>query len=234
MIPSAIPSTPPADAQEQLLHDCWNKIGVAGDQSCPKLAEHIHCRNCEVYADAAQRNLQRPVGHAYLRDWAEHFRSAPAGLDQRDASALVFRVGREWLALPTGVFDSVAPQAHPHALPHRSGRGLCGIVNVGGKLYPCMSLAELLGIDEHAKPPDQGRHTFARLLLMRWEEQTFALPVADLLGIVRYARAGVRAPAATINKGLSRFLSGVVEHQGMQIGCLDAALIGHQFARALR
>ncbi|WP_200969124.1 chemotaxis protein CheW, partial [Janthinobacterium sp. Ant5-2-1] len=127
-----------------------------------------------------------------------------------------------------------APQAKPHALPHRGGGGLAGIVNIGGKLYPCMSLASLLGIDEQGAPPAKGRHTFARLLLMRWEEQAYALPVADLHGIVRYASGAVQAPAATINKGLSRFLSGVITEGDMRIGCLDTALIGFQLARLLR
>ncbi len=224
------------DAPAHAIDDCWNRIGVVGDQSCAKLAQHIHCRNCEVYADAALRNLQRPVDPAYKLEWAGHFRGgagAAAGARQ-DSSALVFRVGREWLALPTTMFASVAPQARPHALPHRGDRALGGIVNVGGKLYPCMSLAGLLGIAEQGAAPAQGRHTFARLLLLQWEQQAYALPVAELHGIVRYAGAAVRAPAATINKGLSRFLTGVLEHDGMQVGCLDAPLIGYQLARALR
>jgi len=47
--------------QDLLLHsqaavdDCWNRIGVFGDKSCPQLERHIHCRNCEVYG--AQRSL---------------------------------------------------------------------------------------------------------------------------------------------------------------------------------
>ena len=216
------------------IEDCWNHIGVVGDQSCPKLPANVHCRNCDVYAGAAQRNLQRPVDAHYQQDWASHFRQLGADGDVRDSSVLVFRIGREWLALPTRVFDSVAPQAAPHALPHRSGRGLAGIVNIGGKLYPCMSLAQLLGIDEQGAPAAKGRHTFARLLLMRWEEQAYALPVADLHGIVRFSSAKVQAPAATINKGLSRFLSGVITEGDMRIGCLDTALIGFQLARLLR
>lgn len=216
------------------IEDCWNHIGVVGDQSCPRLPANVHCRNCDVYADAAQRNLQRPVDAHYQQDWASHFRKLGADGELRDSSVLVFRIGREWLALPTRVFDSVAPQATPHALPHRSGRGLAGIVNIGGKLYPCMSLAQLLGIDEQGAPVAKGRHTFARLLLMRWEEQAYALPVADLHGIVRFSSAKVQAPAATINKGLSRFLSGVITEGDMRIGCLDTALIGFQLARLLR
>ena len=239
-----------AAAPALAIHDCWNRIGVAGDQSCARLAEVVHCRNCDVYASAAQRNLQRAVGADYQRDWANHFRNSDAdggaaAAALADTSALVFRIGREWLALPTKIFASVAPQAAPHVLPHRGGRGLLGVVNVGGKLYPCMSLADLLGIDDSEAQHHHGRHTFARLLVMQWEEQAFALPVADLYGIVRYAGSAMKAPAATINKGLSRFLSGVVTHQpaqvgkaapqaDMQIGCLDAALIGYQLARNLR
>jgi len=221
--------TPPA-----AIEDCWNRIGVVGDQSCEKLEQYVHCRNCDVYAAAAQRNLQRLVGDDYKKDWATHFRQAATDTQALDASCLVFRVGREWLSLPTKLFVSVAPQAKPHRLPHRATRGLVGIVNVGGTLHPCMSLAALLGIDESEGEAATHRHTFARVLLIRWEDQSYALPVADLHGIMRYASATVQAPAATINKGLSRFLSGVVSHQDMHIGMLDAALIGYQLARTLR
>ncbi|HEU4844527.1 MAG TPA: chemotaxis protein CheW [Burkholderiaceae bacterium] len=217
-----------------ILVNCWNRIGVSGDQSCDKLARHIHCRNCEVYADAAQRNMQRAVGDSYRREWADHFRLPDDAGTLPDASCLVFRIGREWLSLPTSIFQSVAPQAAPHRLPHRHAPELRGIVNVGGTLYPCMSLAALLGIDESEGVAAAGRHTFARLLLVRWDEQAFALPVADLHGIVRYVSATVLPPAATINKGLQRYLSGVLSHADMHIGCLDATLIGHQLARTLR
>ncbi|HEX5341131.1 MAG TPA: chemotaxis protein CheW [Duganella sp.] len=213
---------------------CWNRIGVNGDQSCDKLEQHVHCRNCEVYAAAAQQNLQRLVGDDYKKDWAAHFRQAAADSQQQDSSCLVFRIGREWLSLPTRMFVSVAPIARPHRLPHRASRGLSGIVNVGGTLYPCMSLADLLGIDESEGEAATHRHTFARLLLTRWEDQAYALPVADLHGLLRYASATVQAPAATINKGLSRFLAGVISHQDMRIGMLDEALIGYQLARTLR
>lgn len=232
---TAVPPAPPP-AGAQAIDDCWNRIGVLGDQSCPKLADVVHCRNCDVYADAARRNLQRPVGADYRREWAAHFRQADASAaaGQEDASMLVFRVGREWLSLPTKIFLSVAPQAKPHVLPHRSGRGLLGVVNVAGTLYPCMSLATLLGIDEGEGTAGKGRHVFERLLVLEWEGQAFALPVADLHGIVRYASSAMKTPAATINKGLTRYLSGVIDYQDMHVGCLDAALIGYQLARTLR
>jgi chemotaxis-related protein WspD len=213
---------------------CWSRIGITGDQSCELLPGHVHCRNCGVYAESAQRNLDRPVGAEYQREWAEHFRT-PEERDKRlDSSAVIFRIGCEWLALPTGMFVEVAPTAQPHRLPHRNARGLRGIVNVGGKLYPCISLPELFGINEEEGVARSRRHTFARLLLVEWEGQSFALPVADLAGIVRYAGGEVKPPATTINKGLVRYLTGVLPYEDMQVGCLDAALIGYQLARTLR
>jgi chemotaxis-related protein WspD len=216
------------------IDDCWNRIGVSGDQSCAKLEQHVHCRNCDVYSGAAQRNLQRPVSAGYREEWASHFRQPALAREDSDQSALVFRVGREWLALPTRAIASVAPAAPGHALPHRSGGALLGIVNVGGKLTPSMSLGALLGVDEHDVPAAAGRHVFARLLVMQSEGRSFALPVADLHGIERYAAAGLAAPAATINKGLDRFLTGVLALGAMRVGVLDAALVGHQLTRLLR
>lgn len=216
------------------LVNCWNEIGVAGDQSCNKLAVHVHCRNCEVYAGAAQRNLQRPVTDGYREEWAVHFRQARQAGTRDDSAALVFRVGREWLALPAALIDSVAPESAPHRVPHRANAGLLGVVNVGGKLLPCISLAGMLRIDDSDAAKVAGRHTFARLVVMQWEDQAFALPVAELHGIARYAASEAASPATTINKGLVRYLTGVLNEGGMHIGLLDAALIGHQMARLLR
>jgi chemotaxis-related protein WspD len=216
------------------LADCWNTIGVRGDLSCDKLATRTHCRNCEVYAGAAQRNLQRPVSEGYREQWADHFRQLQDTRARDDSAALVFRIGLEWLALPARMVDSVAPQAAPHRLPHRSGAGLLGIVNVGGKLLPSVSLARLLGIDDGEAQAVAGRHTFARLVVLNWEGQSYALPVADLHGILRYPASTLTTPAATINKGLVRFMTGVLAHKDMHIGVLDAPLVGHQMARLLR
>lgn len=216
------------------LDDCWNRIGIGGDQSCGKLAQHIHCRNCEVYGRAAQRNMQRPVSDGYRAYWADHFRQPQAARETNDQSALVFRIGREWLALPTRAAASVAPLAPLHRLPHRHRARLLGIVNVAGKLIPSVSLGALLGIDEQDAPAAAGRHVFARLLVMQSEGQAFALPVADLHGIARYGEASLAAPAATINKGLERFLTGVLAQGELRIGVLDDALVGHQLARSLR
>lgn len=176
----------------------------------------------------------RAVDDAYLQEWAEHFRAPLAGAATADASAVAFRIGAEWLALPTTLLLRVAPHARPHRVPHRAARGMRGIVNVGGQLYPCIALDDLLDIDTDGGSARTDRHTFARLLLVQWEGRAYALPVADLHGIVRYAGTCLQAPAATINRGVQRYLSGVLAEGEFRIGLLDPALLAPLLARALR
>ena len=220
------------------IDDCWNRIGVNGDQSCPELATVIHCRNCPVYAGAAQRNLQRPIDDAYRAEWAAHFRqpaSGGAAAAANYAAALVFRLGREWLALPAASVDAVAPVAQGHKLPHRARAGLLGIVNVGGKLTPWMALDAVLGIDgADDEAQASGRHVFPRLLVLQYEGQRFAMRVADLHGIARYRQADLAAPPATVNKGAERLVLGILTLDAMRVGVLDADLLGHQLTRLLR
>ena len=80
----------------EAIDDCWNRIGVHGDKRCPLLAEHIHCRNCQVYAAAATRLLDR---YALQQD-QEPVAAAPL-TECTGRSMLVFRLGEEWLALAT-------------------------------------------------------------------------------------------------------------------------------------
>jgi chemotaxis-related protein WspD len=233
---SVAPDDKPIDKR---IDDCWNRIGVNGDHSCPELAQAIHCRNCPVYAGAAQRNLQRPVDAAYRAEWAAHFRQPATAAAGFDAAVLVFRLGREWLALPAASIDTVAPLAPGHKLPHRARPGLLGIVNVAGKLTPWMALDAMLAIDGDAEQDGAaGRHVFPRLLVMRYEGQRFAMRVADLHGIARYRQADLAAVPATVNKGLERLILGVLALDGganaLRVGVLDADLLGHQLTRLLR
>src|ERR1700679_1678049 len=50
--------------------DCWSRIGVSGDRTCPELNSHIHCRNCPVFATAARTFFDRPAPEGYLAGWS--------------------------------------------------------------------------------------------------------------------------------------------------------------------
>ncbi len=112
---------PHCGAALEQVNDCWNQIGVTGDGSCPELARFVHCRNCPTYSSAGARLLNRRIPPEYRQEWTRHVSRAkapvlPGRLTRLDAqsrtagrlSVLIFRLGTEWLALPTQALQEVA------------------------------------------------------------------------------------------------------------------------------
>ena len=101
------------------IHDCWNLIGVGGNGTCRELARYIHCRNCPVYSAAGVQLLDRALPADYRRERAEHYAQSKKITKPARLSVVIFRLGLEWLALPTGAFAEVAERRALHTLPHR-------------------------------------------------------------------------------------------------------------------
>jgi chemotaxis-related protein WspD len=213
---------------------CWRRIGVAGDQSCAELARHVHCRNCPVYAGAAQHNLQRPVDADYRETWARELARPEPPPAHTDAAAMAFRVGREWLAVAMAVAVEVAPPAPVHRVPHRSHGALLGIVNVGGRLLPAVSLARLMGVDTDGVAPPQGRHAFARLLVLALGPHRYALPVDEVHGVLRHAQDAMRPPAANVGHAPPGLVAGVIAAGAVEAGLLDTARLRAELEGLLR
>ena len=95
----------------QAIDDCWNRIGIHGDKSCPLLTEHIHCRNCAVYSAAATRLLDRYA--LQQEDRAQV--STAVEVEVKTRSLLMFRLGEEWLGLATRSLVEVAPLQAIHS-----------------------------------------------------------------------------------------------------------------------
>ncbi|MBZ9887690.1 chemotaxis protein CheW [Mesorhizobium sp. BR1-1-3] len=218
-------STGIAQPLEQIeIDDCWRQIGVRGDKSCPLLEQHLHCRNCPTYKKIARHLLDRAAPSVYRDEWPGN--AGRAGIDPADGEALqtavLFRLGEEWLALPVGIFHEVAESRRVHSLPHRRNRALLGIANVRGELLVCLSLAELLGIDER-KEGEQSTRTkvFRRLVVVGERDKRVAFTVDEIHGLHRYRARDTLAVPATIDKALSAATNAVLPWQGRAVGCLD-------------
>ncbi|MEL6354402.1 MAG: chemotaxis protein CheW [Cyanobacteria bacterium J06627_28] len=59
-------------------------------------------------------------------------------------SVLVFRLGREWFALPASRCQQVLIPVSAHTLPHRTNATLLGVVNVQGQMLLKVSLRAIL------------------------------------------------------------------------------------------
>lgn len=202
------------------LDDCWSRIGVLGDGSCAELKQHIHCRNCPVYARAGERLLDRPVSDAYRREWALHFSVPKRKLNPGSISLVLFRLGNEWLALPTQVFQEVVELRRVHTIPHRRQDALLGIVNVRGELLVAVSLAKVLGIGMPKEPPKS-----ARLLVSIWESQRIVFPVDEVHGVQRFDPEHLGEPPSTLAKSGSSYTRSVLHWENNLVCCLDTDLL---------
>ncbi|WP_147464544.1 chemotaxis protein CheW, partial [Pseudomonas cannabina] len=165
--------------QAQDIDDCWNRIGIHGDRSCPLLADHIHCRNCAVYSAAATRLLDR---YALAQEHHEQFQGSVLQRDIKTRSILVFRLCDEWLGLVSRCLSEVALHQTIHSLPHQRSRAMLGVANVRGALVACISLVELLGLDSHAAPAPSAR-VVPRMLIVAAEGGPVVVPVDEVDGI---------------------------------------------------
>lgn len=186
----------------------------------------MHCRNCPVYSENAARLLDTPVPPAYLRENARHYAQAKTTAKPGARSAVVFRLAREWLALPTTTFREIATPRPIHSLPHRCDRTVLGVANVRGELLVCVSLAAALGIDG-------GSGAEARLAVIGRGSDRFVFPADEVAGLHRFDDAELAPVPATLAHAQAVYTRGVLAWQGRAVGVLDDELLFHTLNRSL-
>jgi chemotaxis-related protein WspD len=181
---------------EVTVDDCWNQIGVNGDQSCPELEAHVHCRNCPVFGSAARAFFDRPPPAGYLDEWAGLLARPAAAADPDEVGLLVFRLGDEWLALGSRLVVEVTSVRPVHRVPHRTSDVLAGLVNLRGQLQLCVSLHGLLGVAPAAE--EDGSTARRRLIVMRRDGETWAFAADEVAGVRRVPRGDLEKVPSTL------------------------------------
>lgn len=195
---------------------------LGGDHSCPELERLGHCRHCPTYTAASAKLLDRPLPAGYRAAWTRRLAEAKAAAAAGKESLLCFRVGDDWFALPTPVFQEVAERRPIHSLPHQRHAAVLGLANVRGELLVCVSLARLLGLPAAAQTA--GRPARARLLVAGWHGQRTAFPVDEISGIRRVQPEEIRPlPARGFRSG-AMLMRGVLVGAAPPAGVLDAEM----------
>jgi chemotaxis-related protein WspD len=201
----------------QAIDDCWNRIGIHGDRSCPLLVEHIHCRNCSVYSAAATRLLDR---YALAQEHRVSMHGEELASDVQTRSIVVFRLGEEWLGLPTRCLVEVSPVQTIHSLPHQRSRALLGVANVRGALVACLSLVELLGLGTTVAPASAAR-IMPRMLIVSADGGPVVVPVDEVDGIHAIEARLLDAASAPAQNTNARFTRGVMQWKNRSLRLLD-------------
>jgi chemotaxis-related protein WspD len=176
------------------LESCWRDIGVGGDRSCGELQQHVHCRNCPVFAQAATHLLERGLPDGYAQDAAQEL-LRPRATQQPDAKVFVFRLGQEWLGIELACIQEIASTRPVHRIAHRGGL-VAGLVNIRGQLLLTVRLADLLELPA-AAPPRQG-DMGGRIVVMARSAETWAFAADEVEGVVALTSGDMALPPAAM------------------------------------
>jgi chemotaxis-related protein WspD len=215
------------------LLQCWKKIGVFGDFSCPKLADIVHCRNCAEYNKAGRTLFDREVSDDFLEEWTKNL----TGIKETEAldtiSVIVMRIKNEWLALKTIFLQETTNLRPVHRVPLRTNNVFKGIVNINGELLLCISVADLL---EYAHEEDKWKDDtiiYKRMVVINKDSERFVFPVDEILGIYRIASSDLKEPPVTLSKSPMTFIEGIFNLNEKKVGLLGEDKFIHALKRSL-
>lgn len=166
------------------------------------------------------RLLDREVSDEYLREQTAHVARAKPANREATQSAVIFRIGNEWLALPTVVFVEVVESCSIHAVPHRRGGLLAGLVSVRGEILLCADLSSLLGVEKPARQPAT-HDGITRLLVCMSPNGRFAFRVDEVQGVIRYQASEMRDMPSTLAGTSGNYATGILPWNGIRAGFLD-------------
>ncbi|MGE0666739.1 MAG: chemotaxis protein CheW [Sphingomonadales bacterium] len=197
---------------------CWQIIGIDGDRSCPELAQHIHCRNCPTFVDAAREFLDREPEEDYIDEVTGLNTNMSSGaLRDEGMPVMAFRLGAEWHGLPVGVIDQIHPVAPIRRVPHRTNPGFLGLTAIDGQIELCMSLHAVLGVDDGDGKPAAG---IRRWLMLKLGEERWVAPVDEIMGVVRVDPKHVRHIPATLERSPDPASTGIFEVDDLRVSLL--------------
>ena len=213
---------------------CWKTSGIFGDRTCPRLAEHVHCRNCPVYRQAGRQLLDRPMADDYRMELTRRLAASPLVSHGDGLRLLVFRVASVWLALPSGCFEETLPPVPIVRVPQRSNRHFLGLVNAHGELQLCFTLEHFLGPD-----PDEpvtrasAAQVFPRFLVVSLRGQRWVFPADEVLGAIEQPRAELQALPPNLARSGQNLITALFALGPLRVKLLDAERLGELLREAL-
>jgi chemotaxis-related protein WspD len=179
--------------------------------------------------------LNREAPEAYLREWTAHVAAEQTVADVGTTSVLIFRIGPEWLALPSQIFQEVLGQCVVRRMPHHRSNLLSGLVNVRGELLLCVALGTLLGLEDASETPHPAARTGReRLLTCDRRGDRLAFLADEVDGVHRYRPRDLQEIPATLAKAAAgTYIVGILPWKDRAVGCLDDELVFFALNRGL-
>lgn len=190
---------------------CWRLYGTwSGQPSCEKLKFVTHCRNCDVFENAARQTMERRNSQAKsgltvfsIEELIEKEKSSG------DCSALPFRVGAHCFAVPSSSIETITDNVAVHSIPYNSNPILKGLVAINNEIYTLVNIPHLLGVaaEGMSTSTNSKKGLYKRVVVVNLGEHCIAFYVDEVYQIHRYFQKFVQqveedAPVIEIAAGM--------------------------------
>ena len=208
--------------------NCWSTIGVWGSEKdkCDRLDEVIHCRNCDVFSMAGRGVFEARPPAGYLSQWQKEISNRKEEKEKGDVGVMVFRLGKEWLALPVEYLQEIVEEKQVHKIPHNEGIYILGIVNIAGEIDERLRLSDSSVIGESK---DRNDSELRRLIVMIINGDRFVLPVCEISGLARYSSSDLLQTPVTLGKKMGTYLAGMFHVNDRPIAALNVEQVCRGF-----
>lgn len=171
------------------------------------------------------------------RDVAENDLSSATSTHKTDPlppknikSLIVFRLGHEWVALPTEVFFEVTDLRPIRRIPHCSGDVLKGLVNLRGQLLVCVDLAKFFDIE---RAPAEINPARQKLIAINYEQQKWVFLADEVQGLCSCDMGALENLPVNMEKSTLKYFRGIGRIEGKHVYVIDEGLLFYGLERRI-
>ncbi|MBF0119106.1 MAG: chemotaxis protein CheW [Desulfobacterales bacterium] len=149
-------------------------------------------------------------------------------------SIVIFRIQKEWLALPSIVLEKIIDAKNCtkllHTIPHSKNPVLKGIINICGEIRLYVSLEKLLVLD-YSNEENKTNHIYKRIMIINKNNNYFAFPVDEIHGIYRVDINSLQNMPDSVVKSKKSFTKTMFKWDEKLVSFLDEELLFYSLSK---
>ncbi|VAX00135.1 hypothetical protein MNBD_GAMMA22-1145 [hydrothermal vent metagenome] len=179
--------------------------------------------------------LERPLPDGYESEWASIFSVKKNRHVIGTKSVTIFRLGKEWMALPTTAIQEITDVRSVHSIPHQKTNVLRGLVNLRGQLKICISLGQLMEIEKAERYTGEKtkERIYERMIAVKHNGSQYVFLVSEVSGTFHYNEQDLKPAPATLSQAAGTYTQGILSWKQHAVACLDAELIFYSMEKKL-
>jgi chemotaxis-related protein WspD len=184
-------------------------------------------------AQAGQNLLERDLPDNYKEEWVQVFAEKKEEELVGTVSVIIFRIAKQWFALPAQLLEKVITPQPFHTIPHRDNPVLMGVINVYGEIHLCVSLKILLELEDDLNE-QKNQHGHRRMIVVNKDNDRWVIPVDAIHGIHRVHPRTFENVPATVAKAKTKFAKYLFTWENMSVALLDDELLLYKLTRSVQ